>query len=239
MKVLLAYARLYGECFERTFSGLRKNTWTVLLPVPLYLTWYWLPILLGGLLAPLGMVRGILFALLFAALASCYLYFTGEIVAHSRVTLAEFQQSIRAYFWSVVNVTFVFWVAGFVLDLVLRSNPKAGFLFDAIMIAALVMLNALPEVIYARGTFGGLATLQRTISFMQQNWIEWLVPNAALGAVLYVVRTWVSRPDAIGQVLGAVVIGALFHVAMVFRGHLFLALDGSSHRQRMFRYRWP
>jgi len=28
---------------------------------------------------------------------------------------------------------------------------------------------------------------------------------------------------------------------MVFRGHLFAALDGSTHRQRMFKYRgsWP
>jgi hypothetical protein len=235
MKVLLAYARLYGECFERTFSGLRKNTWTLVLPVPLFLAW----LFLGGLMAPLGMVGGILLALAFDALASCYLYFTGEIVAHSRVTLAEFQQSIRAYFWSVLNVTFVLWVARLVLNLVLRGNPKAGFAYGAVALAALVMLNALPEVIYARGTFGGLATLQRTIAFMQQNWIEWLVPNVAIGAVLYFVWTWVFRPDPIGLVLGSVLMAAIFHVAMVFRGHLFLALDGSSHRQRMFRYRWP
>ena len=37
----------------------------------------------------------------------------------------------------------------------------------------------------------------------------------------------------------AIVGGPLFHVFMVFRGHLFKVLSSSSHRQRMFRYRGP
>jgi hypothetical protein len=34
-----------------------------------------------------------------------------------------------------------------------------------------------------------------------------------------------------------VIEGALLHLVMVFRGYLFAALDGTSHRQRMYRYR--
>ena len=40
-----------------------------------------------------------------------------------------------------------------------------------------------------------------------------------------------------GFYVASLVGGALFHVIMVFRGHLFGELDGSTHRQRMFRHR--
>jgi hypothetical protein len=38
-------------------------------------------------------------------------------------------------------------------------------------------------------------------------------------------------------IVGTILLGAALHAAMVFRGYLFLALDGSSHRQRMFAHR--
>jgi hypothetical protein len=38
-------------------------------------------------------------------------------------------------------------------------------------------------------------------------------------------------------VTAPILIGALLHVLMVFRGFLFEILDGSTHRQRMFRFR--
>ena len=41
----------------------------------------------------------------------------------------------------------------------------------------------------------------------------------------------------LGDLITPVLEGALLHLVMVFRGHLFAALDGSSHRQRMYRYR--
>ena len=40
-----------------------------------------------------------------------------------------------------------------------------------------------------------------------------------------------------GSIIQPVVYGALLHLVMVFRGHLFAALDGTSHRQRMYKYR--
>ena len=99
----------------------------------------------------------------------------------------------------------------------------------------------MPEVIYQRHTYGGLATIQRAVQFLQANWMEWGVPNLLLLALL-----WLAWRDGLGLlmqvgtagvVLWSIFFGSLLHLVMVFRGHLFAALDGSSHRQRMFRYR--
>ena len=40
-----------------------------------------------------------------------------------------------------------------------------------------------------------------------------------------------------GMLTVSVIGGALLHVVMVFRGFLYVALDGSTHRQRMYKFR--
>lgn len=242
MKILVVYARLYWECLRKAMLGIRKSPWTLLLPVGLRIVLF----LVEGLLAPLRLagalsfVAGILMVFVWAALISCYLYFVGEVVSQSRVRVSEFGRSIGTYLWSVVNLGFVLWVATFLLSLLFRTNARAGYLFEQLLaLASLILLNPAPEVIYLRGTYGGLATVQRSVAFVQQNWIEWFIPNLALAVLGYLALQFLAQPDPFGLVLVAIPVGALFHLAMVFRGHLFLALDGSTHRQRMFRYRSP
>jgi hypothetical protein len=243
MKVLVVYARLYAECLAQAVNGLKKNAWTLLLPGVLYVAWE----MSAGLAGPLGLVGGLLGSvggllrtLLLGALASCYLYFLGEIVSHSKVTVAEMGRSIGAYFWSIVNLCFVLWVAQLLLGMVLRGNPNGGLLELGLLLIALILISAAPEAIYQRGTYGGLATIQRSISFLQQHWIEWLVPSGIFLVALY----WIPDLNYLGSaglIATGVAKGAIFHLGMVFRGHLYAALDGSTHRQRMFKYRgsWP
>jgi len=110
----------------------------------------------------------------------------------------------------------------------------------AFNLVLLVALNTTPEVVYQKGTRGGLETIQRSFLFLQENWVEWFIPNGlVLGAVFAIFSTGMlvgvfRGPLAIAAPL---VGGVLLHVYMVFRGFLFEALDGSTHRQRMFRYR--
>ncbi len=232
MKVLAVYARLYAECLRQTVAGLRKNAWTLLLPAVLYLAWGWSAIFA----APLGLVGGLVRALFVDALGSCYLYFLGEVVSHSRVSVNEMGRSIGAYFWSIVNLWFVLWIAEWVASAVLRGNPNQALIVLGLSFVAFVLLSAAPEAIYQRGTYGGLATIQKSIAFLQQHWIEWLLPS-----VVFLLAIWwvpdLSLYGALGLVTTGLVKGAIFHVGMVFRGHLFTALDGSTHRQRMFKYR--
>ncbi|HZH04706.1 MAG TPA: hypothetical protein VEY30_13050, partial [Myxococcaceae bacterium] len=109
--------------------------------------------------------------------------------------------------------------------------------YVALTLVAVVLLNAAPEVIYQRGTYGGLATIQESVSFLQANWLEWLLPNLVLGGALYAVWAYMPLAGLVGLVATTALGGALLHVGMLFRGHLFGELVGSSHRQRMFRYR--
>jgi hypothetical protein len=232
MSFLMVYGRLYRECAERTVAGLRKNAWTLVLPVPLFWTW----ILLAGVSGFLGgMIGGILMALILDGLVSCYLYFTGEVVSMSRVRINELRRSIGAYFWSVVNLNFLLFIVNYLLDLLLRGNPNARYGYLLVHLLMAVLLNPAPEVIYISGTYGGVATIQRSIAFIQANWIEWFVPNLAFGAIAYFTLPLLMAPQL--AIVSSFLLGALVHVAMVFRGHLFKALDGTSHRQRMYRYR--
>ena len=87
-------------------------------------------------------------------------------------------------------------------------------------------------MIYEKGTYGGLATIQTSIEFIQHNWIEWYLPNVVIFGAIYAVIFQLRIPYA-----GLLLAGVILHLGMIFRGNLFEALDGSSHRQRMFKYR--
>jgi len=172
MNVLNVYLRIYSDAFRQALAGLRKNAWTMLLPMALLTA----NGLLTGLMLGLGIVGQLLVWIVWAAAASCYLYFLGEVVGKSRVRLDEFGQSIKAYFWSVANLLFVFWVASLVVQYGVPASQQ-GLATRLLTLAVLILLNAAPEVIYQRGTYGGLETIQRSIRFLQENWIEWGIPN--------------------------------------------------------------
>jgi hypothetical protein len=227
MNVLKVYLRIYADCFGKAFSSIGKNPWTLLLPVAVLLG-----VRYAGLLAaPLGVLGGLLTALVKAALYSSYLYFVRELVHSARVSPRELRSSIGAHFWSILNVLFVFWLADFALYYLVGSTPNAEALRLALWFVAFVALNATPEVIYLRGTYGGLHTIAASWEFLKAHWIPWFAVNVPLAAVALV---WRYLP---WPFLGDVIVGAALHVAMVFRGYLFRALDGSSHRQRMFLQR--
>jgi hypothetical protein len=237
VNVVSIYGRLYLECLRKTLASIGKSPWTLLLPMGLLLALQFA----GMLAAPFGIASGLILGAVVAALGSCYLYFVDQLVGSARAQVAEFGRSVGAYFWSVANVLFVYWIAAWVLGRVLAGSPQAGAAHLVLQLVAVVLLNATPEVIYQRKSYGGLATLQQAIQFLSSNWLEWGIPNGLLLAALWLVnaQTFAAVVDlgALGWVVASVVVGALFHGVMVFRGQLFAALDGTSHRQRMFRYR--
>jgi hypothetical protein len=237
MNVLTVYLRIYADAFQQALTGIRKNAWTLLLPIGLMFGWGITSRVLASIGLGSGLVGGIVLGLLLCAVISCYLYFLGEVVAKSRVKLDEFGRSVRAYFWSVANVFFVYWIASLVIE-VLVPRPQQAALSQLLWWAAVILLNAAPEVIYQRGSYGGLETVQRSVRFLQANWIEWGIPNLLVVGAWHLLRQYPLPPLGIlGAILVPVLEGALVHLVMVFRGHLFAALDGTSHRQRMYRWR--
>jgi len=233
MNVLTVYLRIYADAFRQALTGIRTNAWTLLLPIGLLEA---NELLTGLVIGALGRLGSFVVWIVWAAAASCYLYFLGEVVAKSRVKLDEFGRSVGAYFWSVANLFFVYWVASLLIELM--AGPQRAVFSQLLFLAAVILLNAAPEVIYQRGSSGGLETVQRSVRFLQANWIEWGIPNLLFLAVWwYLPRYPLAELGMLGTVITAVVEGALLHLVMVFRGFLFAALDGSSHRQRMYRYR--
>lgn len=233
MKVLRVYLAIYAGCFRKAFAAVGRNAWTLLLPLAAAYAYLYA----ARLVAPLGLIGGFVMALVLTALASSYLYFVGELVQAGRVSLKQLRQSIGAYFWSVMNVLFVFWLASLVLSLLVGRTPAAAALLPALWLVALVALNVVPEVIYLRGSYGGMQTITASWEFLKAHWIPWFAINVPLLALVAVIHESVPPGYFLGLPLAELAAAPALHLVMVFRGHLFRALDGSSHRQRMFMQR--
>lgn len=231
MTVVQVYLRIYATCFQKALVGCRRNAWTLLLPIGL-----WSLLLLAGMLVGgAGMVGGMVVGLVMDAVLSSYLYFVGEIVSESKARFSELKGSFLAYFWSVLGVAFVIFVVQLLLGMLLAGSSQSAVVFLLVYAGAFVLCNATPEVIYQKGTNGGVATIQQSIRFIHENWVEWFIPIILLAGLNYLV---ISGLMLLGMhpYLLAIPAGALVHFMMVFRGYLFRELDGSGHRQRMYKF---
>jgi hypothetical protein len=242
MDTLAVYGRLYAKAAAAAWSAAWKSPWTLLLPLIALAA----DVTAFILVAPLGVLAGIAMALVQAALLSGYFYFVLEALRGSRVDLSELGKSLGAYLWSFVNLAFVVWVARLVLSTVapgILAGPVGVFL----EVAAFILLNAAPEAITQRGTYGGLATIQASVEFIQENWLVWLLPNVVLGVLLFLVLPPVqtlllsavfgARGVLLTGIVFAVTLSAGLHLLFLFRAFLFRELAGSSHRQRLFKHR--
>jgi len=236
MKVIAVYAGIYGKAFTNALAAIGKNPWTLLLPMGLAVAWKLLGMILGSALDPYS--GGMVIGLIRSAALSIYCFFIAGLVANQKVGLEQLRASIGAYFWSWISIFFVLWVVGFVLTPVFKTNPNLELPYSLVL---LIALNTVPETIYQKGTRGGIETIQRSFGFLQENWVEWFIPNGlVLGAAFAVSVFGASLMifGALGAVASGLVIGVLLHVYAVFRGFLYEALDGSTHRQRMYRARF-
>jgi len=235
MKVIVVYARIYGQAFTSALAAIGKNPWTLLLPMGLAVTWMVLGMVFGAALDPFS--GGLLIGLAQSAALSIYCFFLGGLVANQKVGLDQLRTGIGAYFWSWISIFFVLWIVDLVLGPLFKANPDLATPYSLVL---LIALNTVPETIYLKGTRGGIETIQRSFGFLQEHWIEWFIPNGlVLGAAfaLSLFGAVFLVFGAAGAVVSGLVVGVLLHVYAVFRGFLYEALDGSTHRQRMFRAR--
>ncbi|MDP3570066.1 MAG: hypothetical protein Q8S42_05530 [Archangium sp.] len=232
--MFVVYARIYGQALVNALAAIGRNLWTLVLPIGLMLAFN----TLGKLVAPMGFAGGFVISLARSAVLSVYTYFVAQIVAKNRVGVADLRTSIGAYFWTWIDVFFAIWIISLLLGPMMLT-AESRQLRDALVMLSLVVFNAAPEVIYIKGTSGFIETAQRSFSFLQENWIEWFIPNALILGVIWLMidGTIPLRALPMPAVTVPVLLGGLLHVVVVFRGFLFEALDGSTHRQRMFRFR--
>ena len=185
------------------------------------------------------MIGGIAVALASSACTSSFLYLIEQILRSGRADLGDFQRGFAAYLWEVVRISFLFWIAATLLRAMLSGQANAGLIQLCLTVAAYILFNVVPELIY-QSHESGVGLVAASYRFIASNWIEWFPPNIlAAVVILWIVRAAgrLPLPAPLGMVVEGLVLGLLLVCLMVFRGLLFAELNSSTGRGRAFRYR--
>lgn len=221
---------MYRRVFTRAAELALRNWWVLITTFV-----YSLILALVTRIAPLfGFAGGFLFSLVWAACIGSFLYLVEMMVRTSRVTVQDFQRSFGAYLWDVIGVSFLVWIFWMFATPALAQMPQGYAIVQCIRLAAFVLFNALPELIYL-GHHSSLQLFGESYSFIGSNWIEWFPANLLAAFLVYLVLT-APLPEPLSYVqLG--VASLLLYFTMVMRGLLFQELNGTSRRGRAFKYR--
>ena len=194
----------------------------------------------GSIVAPLGIIGGVLMALASQACVSSGLYLIQNMVRSGKANFDDFLKGFTVYLWELVQIAFILWIPMRILALALASAPNGALIFFLIQIALYILLNPVPEFIY-QSRVSGVELLSASYNFIVENWIEWFVPNVIMTVIGYFILNFLEL-----MVLGLPALLQLFIITfgfglcltyfMVFRGFLFAELHGTTRRSRTFRY---
>lgn len=220
---LAVYGRVLRGAAERTVANWPLALLAVVYPIALAV--------LGSVLAPYGMIGGLIWTLAAAASTSSWLHFMEQVVRGRRADLREFGASFGTYLGELINVGFLLFLLRLAGGLFLGPFPLLALLFG---VAMFVFLNAVPELIYL-GRHASTELLAESYRFIGQNWIEWFPLNLLLVALMFAVDA--ILPEGPFGLVSAAGVGLLAAFVSVARGLLFLELTTSSRRAREFRRR--
>ncbi len=192
---------------------------------------------MGGatvLMFNIGVLGGFLPPLALAFCGGSFLYCVEAVVRTGKATMSDFRSSLGAYFSDVLGVMFALWIFQLLASF-LGGTPYGPAITVFSSLLVWVFFNAAPELIYL-GHHPTMELLGESYRFILRNWIEWFPLNIALGLV--VPAFWnLPTGGVLVLALKAFVGGMLIYFVMVVRGLLFLELNDSSRRSRIFRHR--
>jgi hypothetical protein len=254
---VIAILKLYGQV-ARKAAPRALRAW----PVALLLWAYpWLTLIAYAQLAQLDRAGGFIASIVVALLTSSYLHFLAQAVAGTRLRWTELPRSFTVHFLSVISVLFALFIVDLVVAAATNGMPGQQRLTARLLVglAAVVLLNPLPEALYQHQGTGWFSHLGEAMRFLFAHWPEWLIPNVLLGAA-FLAPTGLLRgsagqtvlalqlvftPGGVGRLLDLVPLWEqplllLFaHFVMVWRGLLYQELSsGVSARQRAIREAW-
>jgi hypothetical protein len=216
------YARAFGQG-----ARLALRNWPVGLVVVVYGV---LVSVVALVIAPLGIVGGLLLYLVVVACASSWLSLVGEVIRVGRVRLQDLPGGFTAYLGDLLTVFFLLWALSIVASLLLAPFPYLRIVF---LLASFVFLNAVPELVYLGGR-AAAELLVESYRFIGENWIEWFPANLVLLGCVAAVRTLPEGPYGL---VADTATGVTLYFAMIVRGLLFQELASSGRRARAFRRR--
>ena len=222
---------IYRRAFARG-AALAVRNWPVLGSVFAYSSM----LAVGGYVSAfLGLAGGFLLSLLSAACLGSFLYLVEMIVRTGRVSWDDFRRSFGAYLWDVVGVSFALWIFWQLVMPLLSQAPQGQVIVLCIELLIIVLFNAVPELIYL-GHYSLLQLFSRSYEFIGSNWIEWFPPNVLMMGGFLVILL-VPAQGVVGRVAQAAAAALFLYFVMIVRGLLFIELDGSTRRSRIFRHK--
>jgi len=228
---------LYATALRRSWESLLKN-WVVS-----FAPWAYAALLsiLAFVVAPLGIIGGLVLAVATQACISSGLHLIKNIVEGGRADLKDFINGFTVYIWELLGIAFVLWIPMRVLTMALAAVPNGALIFALIQIAVFILLNPVPELIYQTRS-SALGLISDSYTFIVENWLEWLLPNFVLTALGYLILNILNAitaglPGVVQIFIVAVGMGLCLSYFMIFRGFLFAELHGSTRRSRAYRYK--
>jgi len=263
--VVAATLRLYVDAFRATGRSFARG-WMSAVAVTIFAGLMVVASQVAGGLGLLGgFLLGAVNALLIGATLSLI---QQSILSSRVLTFQDIWDSFGQYFWDVIGVGFVLWLPMLVLEKGMAANPNGVLLSAAILLLLFILLNPAPEVIYQVRHDSPLDVLRESYEFVIENWIEWFLPLAIIvapfglsfffglssrlgrGAGLdffqvlilpfTLIEAWLNYAGMTGIATWLMfLLTPPTAVAMLmFRGHLFASLHGTSRRQRLYRERF-
>lgn len=231
---------------KKTIKSFGKN-WVIIFTSIVYVLINLVAALLVGnlLRGPLSILSGIITAIITSSLTSNYLYLLFNVINYNKITYNNFKDGFTQYLWKVYGIFFIAWIVTYVLSAISRLfGNNLGILITLFSLAAVILLNALPETLYQK-YYSSSESIQYAFEFIKENWLNWFIPNVILLLILYLITgrlilnmftTHLSfnMNFTIGSMIRYLIGQSLFSFVMIYRGHLFKLLSTSTRRKRMY-----
>ena len=237
MQTLQVTLWMYAVAVKQAWACVRKN-WVVSLAPLAYGV---ILAVIASLVAPLGIIGGLLFSLASQACVSSGLFLVKNLVDSGKASFNDFLNGFTVYLWELLGIAFILWIPLRVLAMALATTPNGELIYFLIKLALYILLNPVPEFIYQTRA-SGFELISASYNFIVENWIEWLIPNILLFAVGYAVLELIEPvlfglPGFVALFLYAFIVGLGLSYFMTFRGFLFAQLHGTTRRSRLYRYK--
>lgn len=232
------------ESFVKTIRSLKKS-WPIFFVGLVYGA---LSIAIMGILnillrGPVGILSGIITALIVSSLYSNYLYLLTNVIKFGRVDFDDFKNGFTYYLRKIYSILFIFYFAQLILSFVINIlGPMGATFMSLVSLAAFILLNALPETIYQK-YYGPVDSISYSFSFLTENALNWTIPNLVFIGLLYpqlsnmvslLLRMTFRTIPGVTQIIIFLIGQVVFNFAMVYRGHLFNLLSNSTKRKREY-----
>lgn len=246
MDILKDFLLINKQTLKKAISTLKKN-WVIIFSGIVYMVLNAAMIIIVNTLfrGVLGILAGLVIALVSASLISNFLYLLYNAINYDRINFQDFKDGFTYFLRKIYVVFFYGWIGSILISMLTNVLGNNAYILNLIVsISIFILLNPLPETIYLK-VLNPMDSIMYSVEFMKENWFNWLLPNIVMFLGLYLLTgnmisglftTHISRISGFGivNIIKYLIAQGLFAFIMMYRGHLYKLLSGSTRRKRMY-----